>query len=259
MDLLKWLLIVLNTLISYHFIHAEEIKLVKVPSGVLQPFWLTTFVQGSPKKKAPDIKIVSFQAMRTQVSVAQFKKFLETHPEWRKDQAARLFVDNSYLRNIDDTEINQEAPITWVSWFAAREYCKSFNMRLPTTNEWEYMAQASEVKRNASKDQKFLDRILTWYGQPQTEHLASVYSGYKNIYGIWNLHGLVWEWVEDFNSSFVTGESRADTSLNKNLFCGAGALNSADHENYAAFMRFAFRSSLKGKTAIWNLGFRCVK
>jgi formylglycine-generating enzyme required for sulfatase activity len=43
------------------------------------------------------------------------------------------------------------------------------------------------------------------------------------------------------------------------MFCGAGALSSADKENYAAFMRFAFRSGLKGKSATWNLGFRCAK
>jgi sulfatase modifying factor 1 len=73
------------------------------------------------------------------------------------------------------------------------------------------------------------------------------------------MHGLIWEWVDDFNSSFVTGESREDSSFNKDMFCGAGSLSSTDKENYAAYMRFAFRSSLKGKNAVWNLGFRCVK
>lgn len=74
-----------------------------------------------------------------------------------------------------------------------------------------------------------------------------------------DLHGLIWEWVEDFNTIFVTGESREDSSFNKNMSCGAGAMSGADKENYAAFMRFAFRSSLKGKSSAWNLGFRCVR
>lgn len=89
--------------------------------------------------------------------------------------------------------------------------------------------------------------------------MESVGSIYKNIYGVWDLHGLIWEWVEDFNSIFVTGESREDGNFNKNLFCGSGGLNGANKEDYAAYMRFAFRSSLKGNSSVWNLGFRCVR
>ena len=103
-----------------------------------------------------------------------------------------------------------------------------------------------------------MSRILEWYGSTH-EKLKPVQSIYRNKYGLYDFHGLVWEWVGDFNSNFVTGESREDSSLNRDLFCGAGGLASGDKENYAAFMRFAFRSSLKGNSAIWNLGFRCVK
>ena len=73
------------------------------------------------------------------------------------------------------------------------------------------------------------------------------------------MHGLIWEWNSDFNTALVTGESREDSSRNRGLFCGAGALSAEDKENYAAFMRFAFRSSLKGNSTSSNLGFRCAK
>lgn len=121
------------------------------------------------------------------------------------------------------------------------------------------MAAASETVRNANRDPAFLARILEWYAEPQGLGLKPVGSIYKNVYGLWDLHGLIWEWVEDFNSAFVTGESREDGSFNKNMFCGAGSMSSADKENYAAFMRFAFRSGLKGRSSVWNLGFRCVR
>ena len=54
----------------------------------------------------------------------------------------------------------------------------------------------------------------------------------------------------------MTGESRGDTTLERNLFCAGGALSAGDPSNYAAFMRYAFRSSLKGNYAVGNLGFR---
>ena len=121
------------------------------------------------------------------------------------------------------------------------------------------MAAASEKKADANREEKFLRRILNWYGEPQDGKLKDVGSIYKNKYSLWDMHGLIWEWVDDFNSSFVTGESREDGSFNKDMFCGAGSLSSTDKENYAAYMRFAFRSSLKGKSSVWNLGFRCAQ
>jgi len=55
-----------------------------------------------------------------------------------------------------------------------------------------------------------------------------------------------------------TGESRGDSSLDQNLFCGSGAAGAVDPSDYAAFMRFAFRGSLKAVYTQANLGFRCA-
>ena len=101
--------------------------------------------------------------------------------------------------------------------------------------------------------------ILDWYSIPTPHVLPPVRSGYKNANGVFSLHGLIWEWTLDFNSAMVTGESRADGSLDKSLFCGAGSASAADKSDYAAFLRFGFRSSLKARYAVNNLGFRCVK
>lgn len=236
---------------------ATKIEIVKIPGGTLQPFWLGVTNKQNNVKIVKELKIpiLPFVSMTSQVTVAEYKQFLEVNPKWKKENISALFADASYLKEFN----NEKAPVTWVSWFAARAFCESLNMRLPSINEWEYMAQASEKKKNAIKEPDFLKRILDWYGEPQMGQLKDTKSIYKNIYGVWDLHGLVWEWVEDFNSNFVTGESREDSSLNKDMFCGAGSMSSADKENYAAFMRFAFRSSLKGKSSVWNLGFRCVK
>ena len=235
-------------------------EMVKIPAGELYPFWL------APQKRTadatpgafPTIKIKAFEMMSTAVTEAQYLAFLAVRKEFRKKNASQLYVDGSYLQDIK-LGAHKNSPVVQVSWFAAQAFCKQYGMRLPTVNEWEYVATASEKERYAEKEEKFLQRILDWYGEPRVSALKPVKSIYKNVYGVWDMHGLVWEWVYDFNSVFVTGESREDQSFNKDLFCGAGANSGADKENYAAFMRFAFRSSLKGKNSAWNLGFRCVR
>jgi len=57
----------------------------------------------------------------------------------------------------------------------------------------------------------------------------------------------------------ITGESRKDVDKDSNLFCGSASVNATDLMNYAAFMRYAIRGSLKAKYAMKNLGFRCVQ
>lgn len=75
------------------------------------------------------------------------------------------------------------------------------------------------------------------------------------------MHSVIWEWVADFQTAVVTGESRGDSDLERQLFCGAGTAGVAEQErvNYPAFMRSAYRSSLQGYYTVGNLGFRCAR
>jgi formylglycine-generating enzyme required for sulfatase activity len=73
-----------------------------------------------------------------------------------------------------------------------------------------------------------------------------------------DLHGVVWEWVDDFNALLVDGDSRTGKDPDKLKFCGAGAINLQDRENYAVLMRVALLSSLNASDSTNSLGFRCV-
>ena len=70
---------------------------------------------------------------------------------------------------------------------------------------------------------------------------------------------LIWEWTDDFNSILTTGDSRSGQYEDKSLFCAGGATSATDILNYAAFMRFALRTSLKADFTVANLGFRCAR
>ena len=45
-----------------------------------------------------------------------------------------------------------------------------------------------------------------------------------NYYGVRDLHGVAWEWVDDAGSMLVSEDSREQGDLNRNRFCGTGAL-----------------------------------
>jgi sulfatase modifying factor 1 len=199
-----------------------------------------------------------------QVTNSQFLGFVAAHPEWRRTQVRSAQADSNYLKHwAGDLELGAkappQAPVIHVSWHAAQAYCQSQHKRLPTQDEWEFAARADAKRIDASTDQAFLKLLLEWYSKPATSALESVQSGILNVHGVRGLHGLVWEWVYDFNSSMIVGDSRGDGSMERKLFCGAGSLLAADVSNYAAYMRFAFRSSLKGNYCVGSLGFRGAK
>jgi sulfatase modifying factor 1 len=73
------------------------------------------------------------------------------------------------------------------------------------------------------------------------------------------LHGVVWEWVDDFNALLVDADSRSGDDPEKLKFCGAGAINYQDRMNYAVLMRIALLSSLSADAGTGSLGFRCVR
>ncbi len=197
------------------------------------------------------------------VTNEQFLEFVRKNPRWKKSQIKKLFADESYLVNWKDDEtfsrdIKKNSPVTNVSWYAAKNYCECQGKRLPTVDEWEYAAMANKSIPDARQELSYNQFILEWYETPQT-FKNEIGSTFKNYWGVYDLHGLVWEWTLDFNSVLISGESRNDSTGDNNLFCGASAIGANDLMNYAAFMRYAFRGSIKANYTIKNLGFRCVQ
>ena len=197
------------------------------------------------------------------VTNEEFLDFIKKNEKWQKSKVKKIFADGNYLvkwknDTLLSTNSKPNSPVTNVSWYAANAYCDCQGKRLATVDEWEYVAMANETKADAREIESYNQNILDWYEKPKT-YQNEVGHTFKNYYGIYDLHGLVWEWTSDFNSILITGESRSDSAENNNLFCGSGSLNATDLMNYAAFMRYAFRGSIKANYSIQNLGFRCVK
>ncbi|MEO8459359.1 MAG: formylglycine-generating enzyme family protein, partial [Dokdonella sp.] len=194
---------------------------------------------------------------------AEFLNFVVTHPQWRRDQVPPIFAEARYLSywsaaDVLGIDARPAQPVVQVSWFAAQAFCESENASLPTWHQWEFAAAADETRTDARSDPAWRERILRWYAQPSNVPLADV-GGPPNLYGVRDVHGLVWEWVDDAGALLVASDSRDQSDPDLLKFCGAGALEFKDRDNYAVLMRIALLSSLKAADSTTNLGFRCVK
>lgn len=232
-------------------------KLVPVPAGMVKipGGRYTSFLTD---KESPSKTVRPFYLDVKSVTNAEFLQFVKLHPKWSRSRVSKLFADQGYLKHwkgdflISDDLKN--SPVTNVSWYAATAYAQWKGKRLPALNEWEYAGNASILN-----DPRPVEKvILDWYSKPTPRVLPGAASGKKNKFNVYGMHGLVWEWVSDFNSVIMAGDSRSNSAINRDLFCASGALASIDKENYAAYMRFAFRGSLKAKYTVNNLGFRCA-
>jgi len=231
--------------------------MVRIPAGVYQPFFRAA-------NDAKEIQVKCFALDVLPVTQGEFLEFVRTHPQWQRSRVKHLFADDSYLKtwaaDLDPgTNSPLDAPVTFVSWFAARAFAESKGKRLPTVAEWEFAAQASPSRADGENDPAFMREVLQWYSTMAPQKLASAGAGPANFYGVRDLHGIIWEWVVDFNTAMVTGDSRGDGGIDSQLFCGAGAQGAQNPDNFPAFMRYGFRSSLKADYCVHNLGFRCAK
>jgi formylglycine-generating enzyme required for sulfatase activity len=89
--------------------------------------------------------------------------------------------------------------------------------------------------------------------------MRDVRSGQANYYEVFDSHGLIWEWVDDFNAFLVSGDNREQGGADLLQFCGAGAITMEEKENYAILMRVAMLSALEASYTTRNLGFRCAR
>lgn len=238
-------------------VQAGEARYVNLPGGAF-----TSALKYEDIGSA--VRLPRFSLMSLPVTNADFLIFVTQHPKWRRDRVASLFAETRYLSHwASATRLGPQAlpaqPVVWVSWFAANAYCHAQGARLPSWSQWEYAAAADEKRVDARSDPAWRERILAWYATSSKHALPGVGAQAMNAYGVHDLHGLVWEWTDDFSALLVSGDNRDQGDPDRLKFCGAGALAIADRDNYAVLMRVALLSSLAGADATANLGFRCAR
>lgn len=231
----------------------EANRYVPIPQGTL-----SSVLSSGRGDRAP-IRIAAFSMRQSPVTVAEFMQFTRTHPDWQRGQVPSIFAGDNYLAQYAlGGDQRSDQAVTSVSWFAAQAYCESEGARLPNWYEWEYVAAADETRADARADPKWRAAILNWYAQSPAK-TASRVGGMPNYFGVRDMHGLIWEWVDDFNALLVSADSRTQGDPDQLQFCGAGAISLQDRDNFAVLMRVALLSSLNGADSTTHLGFRCAR
>jgi len=197
-------------------------------------------------------RVAAFAIDTVPVDQRAFLLFVDRYSQWAAGKTPARFADQRYL---DGAGLVADRPITRVSWFAATAYCRARGARLPTTNEWEYLARASERRRDASSDAQFKQRVLQLaLSRPSNFRIGS---GFRNVWGVRDLHGGVTEWTQDFHTSFADPDSPRTGHSEHSITCASGTIN-GDASDYAAFLRDAFRTTAQARMTGANVGFRCA-
>ena len=147
-------------------------------------------------------------------------------------------------------------PVEQVSWNEARAFCTAAGMRLPWEREWEYAARAGT-------QQRFLDSNLddhlnevAWYDKNSGSKTHEVGTTKRpNAWGIYDMLGNVWEWVEDTNGAYPGGQvqgARGPTGAGNKVLRG-GSWNYDPRS-----LRVSFRGGLGASNRLNNVGFRCA-
>src|SRR5712672_140108 len=113
---------------------------LSIPSGSYHPFFKRT-------DGVLTIPVAAFDLDAAPVTKSQYLEFVRQHLGWRKSHVKALVAERNYLSDwsgdLDPGE-NLQAPVTYVSWFAARAYCSEHG-RLPSVAEWERVAGATQT------------------------------------------------------------------------------------------------------------------
>ncbi|NHZ91670.1 SUMF1/EgtB/PvdO family nonheme iron enzyme [Massilia sp. CCM 8733] len=229
---------------------------VALPGGELRS------VMPADGKEAPAI-VAAFSMRSAPVSNAEFRQFVLAHPQWQRGQAPAVLAAPTYLAAwrgaADHGALAPDAPVTNVSWHAANAFCASEGARLPRWHEWEYAAAADATRADARDDPQWLEHILNWYAHPASTPPSRMRANAPNFYGLYDMHGLVWEWVEDYSALFVSADSRTQDPRKQLDYCGGAALSLGDRRNYAVLMRIALLAAMEGAQDGGYLGFRCAR
>jgi formylglycine-generating enzyme required for sulfatase activity len=151
-----------------------------------------------------------------------------------------------------------DRPVEQVSWSDAQQFLEKMNerhdgyrYRLPTEAEWEYAARGPTTGADAGS----LD-AMAWYDTNSGRQTHPVGQKQPNAWGLYDMHGNVWEWVQDWYGNYSSAEQVDPTGPSSGT---DRVLRGGSWYNRAEYSRVSFRYSYEPSVMYVNFGFRCVR
>jgi formylglycine-generating enzyme required for sulfatase activity len=156
----------------------------------------------------------------------------------------------------------QDRPVDNVSWNDAQNFINALNRmentdryRLPTEAEWEYSVRAGTDSIFFYGEDRALMRKYAWYQDNSDEETHPVGLKDPNPWGLYDVYGNVWEWVNDWYSEDYYSESprkdpRGPSDANEKSMRGGS------HEFTSRVCRSANRFSFSTTSKDSDFGFR---
>jgi formylglycine-generating enzyme required for sulfatase activity len=146
-----------------------------------------------------EVTLDSFYIDKFEVTNGRYIEFVRatSHrtPQHPKDASRNLWQKNMMPESVVDR------PVVNVDWYDAEAYCKWAGKRLPTEAEWEKAARGGDDRRfpwgNVEPTAKHLNYNQRWIGEKTLMPVGSYELG-KSPYGVYDMAGNVWEWVNDW-------------------------------------------------------------
>jgi formylglycine-generating enzyme required for sulfatase activity len=250
-----------------------ELDMVLIPTG--------RFEMGSP---ADELERRDNEGPQHSVTVPSFfmGRTPITQAQWR--QVVKLPQVKDKLDNPDPSRFKgPELPVEQVSWDDATEFCARLSRhtqreyRLPSEAEWEYACRAgtttafhfgetidAEVANYQAQDEKIGDTTYPGkYGRGKfgeyCKHTTPVGSFPPNQFGLYDMHGNVWEWcMDDWHDNYKKAPNDGSVWLKNVKTASTKVLRGGSWLNHPRDCRSAYRSSYSRDLRSDGIGVRVV-
>ena len=233
--------------------HLLESGFVRIPAG---EFMMGSSIGNADEQPARRVRIaVPFEMGKYEVTQAQWESVMRNpHATVNARQRATADVNPSHFKA-------PERPVENVSWDAVQLFLKALNARdpkhiyrLPAEAEWEYAARAG----SAAEEPKDLE-AFAWFEANSAGATHPVGQKKPNAWGLYDMFGNVFEWVEDWYAAEAYGavapppDTQSSIAGSYKVYRGCGWLSERK------YCRPAYRAFEFPSQAQYLVGFRLVR
>jgi len=231
------LLAALSLLISTTSHTSDE--MVLIPAG---PF-LMGISRDKPDDEGPQhpVHLEAYWIEMTEVTNAGYRQCVD----------AGACSEPADLRFFNDSR-HADHPVVFVTWYNARDYCWWRGRRLPSEAAWEKAARGSDGRSYPWGNERTGDRLNADNRLGGTTPVGAYPSG-ASPYGVLDMAGNVWEWVDDWYEAYPGTTFRSDLFGQKYKVVRGGSWN-----HPAEDARTFHRDIAHPARALGVVGFRCA-